>query len=296
METALPPNPTVSDMSPNLTQPPETEYVMHRRFDRMGRLVGDVAMKKLFNTHVMVIGIGGVGSWAAESLARSGVGEITVMDFDEICITNANRQIHALQGLVGRKKAEIMAERLRKINPQAKINFLSEFYNEENSDRVFAMKPDYIVDAIDNMTAKAHLLASCRETETKVVTSAGSAAKMDPTRVKLVDLGETYNDPMAQQLRKILRQKHDFPEGKTFGIPCVFSDELPMQPVELKYDKGEGFKCVCPQGQNNLHSCEHRNVIYGTASFVTGAFGLVMASYVVNSIYALAKAEMLEKA
>lgn len=267
-------------------QPAETEYVLHRRFDRMGRLVGDAVMKKLFNTHVMVIGLGGVGSWAAESLARSGVGCLTVVDFDEICITNANRQLHALQGLVGKKKAEVMAERLRKINPQAKVEAIPQFYNEENSEMMLSLKPDFIVDAIDNLTAKTHLLATCRERGIKVITSGGSAAKMDPTRIKRGDLGETYGDPMAAQVRKILRQKYNFPDTKKFGIPCVFSDETPMQPVELNYDNGMGFKCVCPQGQNNLHSCEHRNVIYGTASFVTGSFGLSMAAYIVNEIYA----------
>ena len=263
---------------------PETKYVLHRRFDRMGRLVGDDHMKKLFGTHAMVIGVGGVGSWAAESLARSGVGKITLVDFDEICITNANRQIHALQGLIGKKKAEVMAERLRKINPQAEVECLPVFYNAENSAEILSRKPDYIVDAIDNLTAKCHLLSTCRAEGIKIVTSGGSAAKLDPLKVKLVDLAETDIDPMSAQVRKILRSRYDFPEGKFFGIPCVFSDELPMTPIELNYDLGEGFKCVCPQGQNNLHSCEHRNVIYGTASFVTGTFGLVMASWVVREV------------
>ena len=268
----------------NLPQPPETEYVLHRRFDRMGRLVGDDVMKKLFNSHVMVIGLGGVGSWAAESLARSGVGNITIIDFDEICITNTNRQIHAIQGLVGRKKAEVLGDRLRKINPQATINIIPEFYNAENSERMLSTKPDYIVDAIDNLTAKTHLLATCREQGIHVVTSGGSAGRMDPLSIKKADLADTYGDPMAAQVRKILRQKYDFPKKK-FGITCIFSEETPIQPVELKYDHGKGFKCVCPKGQNNLHDCDSRNVIWGTASFVTGAFGLHLASYVVNEIH-----------
>ncbi|WP_374033343.1 ThiF family adenylyltransferase [Bdellovibrio bacteriovorus] len=271
--------------SPNLPQPQETEYVLHRRFDRMGRLVGDEVMKRLFNTHVMVIGLGGVGSWAAESLARSGVGKLTVIDFDEICITNANRQLHALQGLVGKKKAEVMGERLRKINPQNTVTVIPEFYNAENSEMMLSHKPDYIVDAIDNLTAKTHLLATCRERGIKVITSGGSAAKMDPLRIKKADLADTYVDPMAAQVRKMLRQKYDFPE-KNFGIPCIFSDETPIQPVELKYDHGQGFKCVCPKGQNDLHNCDSRNVIWGTASYVTGAFGLAMASHIVNEIHA----------
>lgn len=276
--------------SPNLPQPQETEYVLHRRFDRMGRLVGDEVMKRLFNTHVMVIGLGGVGSWAAEALARSGVGKLTIIDFDEICITNANRQLHALQGLVGKKKAEVMGERLRKINPQNTVNVIPEFYNAENSEMMLSHKPDYIVDAIDNLTAKTHLLATCRERGIKIITSGGSAAKMDPLRIKKADLADTYADPMAAQVRKMLRQKYDFPE-KNFGIPCIFSDETPIQPVELKYDHGQGFKCVCPKGQNDLHNCDSRNVIWGTASYVTGAFGLAMASHVVNEIHAEALSE-----
>ncbi len=272
--------------TPNLPQPAETEYVLHRRFDRMGRLVGDQVMGQLFKTHVMIIGLGGVGSWAAESLARSGVGKITIIDFDEICITNANRQLHALQGLVGRKKAEVMAERLRKINPQAEVVFFSEFYNAESSEKFLGLKPDYVVDAIDNLTAKCHLLATCRERGIKVITSAGSGAKLDPLQIEMADLAATHTDPMAHQVRKILRQKYDFPEGRHFGIPCVFSAEEPMPSVELKYDKGTGFKCVCPQGQNNLHSCEHRPVMWGNASFVTGAFGLAIASWVVRQVKA----------
>ena len=269
----------------DLTQPVETEYVLHRRFDRMGRLVGDSAMEKLFRTHVMVIGLGGVGSWSAESLVRSGIGKMTVVDFDEVCITNTNRQLHAVQGMVGRKKADVMAERLRKINPQADIEAVPKFFNQENAEIIFSLKPDYIIDAIDNLTAKCHLLSECKKRNIRVVTSAGSAAKLDPTRVKLVDLAETHIDPMSHQVRKILRQKYDFPpEGRPFGIPCAFSDEVPMEPVTLHYDKGQGFKCVCPQGQNNLHSCEHRNVIYGTASFVTGAFGLALASWIVRDV------------
>ncbi len=270
-----------------LTPIPETEYVLHRRFDRMGRLVGDQNMSKLFKSHVMVIGLGGVGSWAAESLIRSGVGKITLVDFDEICITNTNRQLHAQQGMVGRKKSEVMGERLKKINPQAQVKPLNLFYNAENSETILAEQPDFIIDAIDNLTAKCHLLAVCSERQIPLITSGGSAAKMDPTRIRIVDLAETSVDPMAAQVRKILRTKYNFPEGpsdKKFNIPCVFSDEEPMEPIELNYDKGQGFKCVCPQGQKSLHSCEHRNVIYGTSSFVTGAFGLTMASWVVREI------------
>ncbi|MBC7421278.1 MAG: tRNA threonylcarbamoyladenosine dehydratase [Bdellovibrio sp.] len=263
---------------------PENNYTLHRRFDRMGRLVGDETMKNLFGSHVMIIGLGGVGSWAAESLARSGVGQITIIDHDEICITNANRQLHALQGLVGQKKAIVMGERLKKINPQAKINAMPVFFNKDTAAEILAMKPDYILDAIDNITAKTFLLNACRENNIKVITSCGASAKIDPTRVRITDLAQTVMDPLAHSLRKILRQEYNFPRKGLFDVPCVFSDEEPMEPVELKYDLGEGFKCVCPQGEFDPHSCLHRSVIYGTASFVTGAFGLAMVSWVVRDI------------
>jgi tRNA A37 threonylcarbamoyladenosine dehydratase len=274
----------MENLSPTPFVIPENNYTLHRRFDRMGRLVGDETMKTLFNTHVMILGLGGVGSWAAEAIARSGVGKITLVDHDEICITNANRQLHALQGLVGQKKALVMGERLKKINPQAKVEALPIFYNKDTSAQILGLKPDYILDAIDNLTAKTFLLNECREQKLKVITSGGASAKMDPTRIKIVDLAQTVMDPLAHSVRKILRKDFNFPHEKFFGIPCVFSDEEPMEPVELKYDLGQGFKCVCPQGEFDPHSCLHRSVIYGNASFVTGAFGLAMASWVVRDI------------
>lgn len=194
----------------------ETKYVLHRRFDRMGRLVGDQGMENLFRSHVMVLGLGGVGSWAAESLARSGVGRLTVVDFDEVCITNANRQLHALQGLVGQKKSAIMGERLRKINPQAQVVDLPLFYNQDSHSEIFKERPDFVVDAIDNMTAKSQLLNFCRKENIPVICSSGAAARMDPTQVRVADLAETHTDPLAHQLRKIMRTKFDFPREGQF--------------------------------------------------------------------------------
>jgi tRNA A37 threonylcarbamoyladenosine dehydratase len=264
----------------------EDNYTLHRRFDRMGRLVGDDAMRALMNAHVMVIGLGGVGSWAAESLARSGVGKLTLVDFDEICITNANRQLHALTGLVGQNKAEVLAERMRKINPQCEVVPMVKFYSAKNKAAIFAEKPDYVIDAIDNITAKCHLIATCVKEGIPLVVSTGSGGRMDPTQIRVADLAETANDPLARSVRKILRQEHGFPEKGAFGVTAIYSQETSSEPHELSYDGGEGFKCVCPQGQNNLHSCEHRNVILGNASFVTGAFGLACAAQVVKGLIA----------
>ena len=274
-----------------MTESEMETYHLHRRFDRMGRLVGDPIMEKLFQTHVMIIGIGGVGSFAAEAIARSGIGKITLVDFDEICITNFNRQLHSLQGRVGEKKVGVMAERLKKINPQAFIHAIPKFYNARFSEEIFSeakevqgKAPDYIIDAIDSITSKCHLLASCREKKIRVITSTGSGGKIDPTRIRVVDLAQTIVDPLAKAVRGILREQHGFSELKTFNIPAVFSDEPTRAPLELHYDQGKGFRCVCPQGQNEFFNCDNRNVILGNASFVTGAFGLTCASVVVKEV------------
>jgi tRNA A37 threonylcarbamoyladenosine dehydratase len=259
-------------------------YRLHRRFDRMGRLIGDAKMQKLMDSHVMVIGLGGVGSWAAESIVRSGVGKVTLVDFDEICVTNFNRQIHALQGMVGQKKADVLAERMTKVNPQAEIVSIPKFYNADHCAEIFATRPDYVVDAIDNITAKCHLLNFCRSEKIPVVTSTGSAARLDPTMVKIADLADTQIDPLARSIRRILREKYAFPIDGKYGIQAVYSDEQTTQPHDLHYDGGKGFRCVCPQGQNEFFNCDSRNIILGNASFVTGTFGLVCASVVVKDL------------
>lgn len=263
---------------------PTDNYVMHRRFDRMGRLIGDDAMETLFQSHVSVIGLGGVGSWAAESLMRSGVGRLTLIDFDEICITNFNRQLHALQGQVGQKKATVMAERLSKINPQARVDGIPKFYNADHCAELFSVRPDFVIDAIDSITSKCHLIAYCKKEGIPIITSTGSGGRMDPTRVKMTDLADTQNDPLAKAVRRILREQYEFSKEGQWGIPAVYSDEPPQKPMELTYDKGQGFKCVCPQGQNEFFNCDNRNLILGNSSFVTGAFGLACASHVVRSL------------
>lgn len=274
-------------VKPTLPMSPEEleNYKLHRRFDRMGRLVGDGAMKRLMGAHVMVIGLGGVGSWAVESLARSGVGELSLVDFDEICVTNFNRQLHALQGLVGAQKSRVMAERVKLINPGARVNAFLKFYNADHCEEIFARRPNYVIDAIDHLTSKCHLLKFCRDEKIPVVTSTGSGGRLDPLQIKIQDLSFTTVDPLARELRKILRTKYGFPpDGEAFGIPAVYSTEPHTDPYELNYDGGKGFRCVCPQGDNPYFTCDNRNMIMGNASFVTGAFGLACASYVVREL------------
>lgn len=282
------PLPENNDPAPQRTPEELEEYRLHRRFDRMGRLVGDEGMRRLLGAHVAVIGLGGVGSWAAESLARSGVGRLTLADFDEICITNTNRQLHALGPVIGRKKAEVMGERLGKINPKLQVNALAQFYNGLSAGSILGRSaaefPDFVIDAIDNVTAKCHLLQYCVKNSIPVVTSGGSGGRLDPTLVRVSDLADTEGDPLARVVRRVLRQEYGFPSKGKFGIRCVHSSELPTDPLELTYDKGKGFQCVCPNGDNGMHSCDERNVVMGNASFVTGTFGLVAASVVVREI------------
>ena len=262
----------------------ESAYEVHRRFDRMARLVGEPALERLFRSHVMIIGLGGVGSFAAESLVRSGVGHVTLVDFDRVCVTNCNRQLQAIKGNVGRSKVESLAERLCLINPQARVDSVVKFYSEATSEELLALTPDYVVDAIDNLTAKSHLLATCRARSIPLVTSLGAAGRIDPGQIAVADLARTKFDPMGRVIRKILRQDYDFPKSGLFGISAVYSTEIAREPEPVTYDGGLGFRCVCPGGSNDFHSCEKRRVIYGTSSFVTGSFGLFCASVAVRAL------------
>ena len=259
------------------------EWVLHRRFDRMGRLLGDQAMQRLLSAHVVVVGMGGVGSFAAEALVRSGIGHLTLVDFDLICITNSNRQLHAMQGTIGHPKVEVMAERLLLINPKARIDTHFMFYEAGQESLLLAGAPHFVVDAIDNLTAKCHLLSTCKAQRLPVITCTGSANKLDPTQIRIAELSLTTIDPLAREVRSILRKQHGFPQEGPMGIPAFYSTEPPRTPVGLAYDAG-AFSCICPQGNNEHHSCERRHQINGTAGFVTGAFGLAAAAYVVQSL------------
>ncbi|MBX3247092.1 MAG: tRNA threonylcarbamoyladenosine dehydratase [Myxococcales bacterium] len=262
----------------------ETAYRTHRRFDRAARLFGEPGLGRLDAARVMVVGVGGVGSFAAEALARSGVGRLALVDFDKVCITNTNRQLHTMKGTVGKRKVEVMAERLRLVHPTATVDAIPEFYAEATSDALLAGELDFVVDAIDNLTAKAHLVATCLARRIPIVSCMGAAARMDPTQIRVADLAETTKDPFARALRKILRQKHALELDQPIGVPAVFSTEEPIEPLAPHYDEGEGFRCVCPGGKNGLNDCDRRPRIDGSASFVTGAFGLAAASVVVRRL------------
>ncbi len=259
------------------------QWRLHRRWDRAGRLLGESAMEALSDTHVAVMGLGGVGSFTAESLVRSGIGKLTLVDFDEVCGTNANRQLHCLKGTYGKYKSDLMAERCSLISPECDVTGRRMFYNARTSDSLLE-GVDFVVDAIDNISAKIHLLLACRERGIPVVSCMGAAGKVDPTAIMVDDLSKTHTDGLSRAVRKILRQEHGVDLSKEINIPTVFSTEMHHAPQPLSYDGTAGFKCICPTKGNNLHGCDKKRLIEGTMSFVTGTFGLVAASVVVREI------------
>jgi len=259
--------------------------VTHRRFDRTARLLGDAGLERLAAATVTVFGVGGVGSFAAEGLCRAGVGRIILVDFDRVCVTNVNRQLHALKGTLGKPKVAVMAERLRAINPDAVVEPRAEFYTEKTSARLLVPEPDVVIDAIDNISAKMHLIVTCVRERLRLVSAMGAAARTDPTRVRTADLSETRRDPFARELRKLLRKKHGLDCTRRLGVTAVYSEEDPIAPVALAYDD-DGFRCVCPGGENGLNDCAHRNRVEGSTPFVPSAFGMAAAACAVKLLTA----------
>ncbi|OGS04084.1 MAG: hypothetical protein A3I76_02975 [Elusimicrobia bacterium RIFCSPLOWO2_02_FULL_61_11] len=255
-----------------------------RRFDRMARLVGPEAMEKLRKSHVMVIGCGGVGSWAAETVARAAVGRITVVDFDTVCIRNFNRQLQALSGTIGKHKALLLAERLRLVNPEARVDGVPTYFNDMTCDGMMAERPDFVIDAIDHITSKCFLIDYCHKNKVPLVVSTGSGGRMDPTQVRVMDLGLTEMDPLARAVRNILREKYAFPKKGKFDVQCVCTLEQHKKPHDSMESTDCKAGCLCPQGENEFQSCTKKSVVLGTAGFVTGAFGMACASVAVKHL------------
>ena len=272
-----------------LSVPKAKAFKLSRRFDRTGRLLGDRAMAYLAQSRVAVFGLGGVGSYAVEGLVRSGVGHLVLVDFDDVCVTNMNRQLQATVRTVGKSKADLMAARCREINPECTVESIRDFYREERSEVLLQGPLDFVVDAIDNVKAKLHLLHACVTRGLPVVSSMGAAARLDPTAIRVEDLCETHMDPFAKDIRKLLKRKYAVNTDRPTGITAVYSIEPRRSPVELAYDEAtDGFRCVCPHGDNEFHSCEHRNQIDGSVSFVTSVFGMNCAGVVVRRLSAKA--------
>ncbi len=248
------------------------------RFSRTELLVGKAGLDRLKGAHVALFGLGGVGSYAAEALCRSGIGTITIVDFDDICLTNLNRQLHATTDTVGLAKSDVMARRMRSINPDAEIRPFKAFYNADSSPELLLDNGyDYVLDAIDHITAKLHLLATCRELGIPVIASMGAAGKLDPTKITVADISETHSCRMARAVRKLLKKR-----GVVSGIKTVYSTEEAR--IDEAHQGGCGSNCICPNKDDQQFSCEHRRVILGSSAHIPAIFGLTMAGVVVNDL------------
>ena len=242
------------------------------RFSRTELLIGTQGLATLADKHVMICGIGGVGSYAAEALGRSGVGRITLVDFDDICQTNINRQIHALSSTVGRHKVDVMAARLRDINPAATIVPVKEFFSKENADRLLVPRPDYVLDAIDHFTAKTALITICRQQGIPIISSMGAANKLDPTKIEVSDISSSRNCRMARSMRRILKES-----GITSGVQVVYSTELHRELEPARPPNTD-------TGREQRANEEYRRVILGSIAYIPSIFGLTMAGVVINEL------------
>ncbi|WP_042275658.1 tRNA threonylcarbamoyladenosine dehydratase [[Clostridium] dakarense] len=225
---------------------------------RTGLIIGDEGLEKLKNSNVIVFGVGGVGSFAAEAIARAGVGNLTIVDFDDVDITNINRQLPALHSTVGKYKVEVMKERILDINPDINIKAIRNVYNKDTSDEILTEDYDYVVDAIDMVTSKIHLIETCKSKGLEIISSMGMGNKLDPTKIAVADIHKTSMCPLAKVVRKELKDR------KIKKLKVVYSTE---QPKELKKKIMNGKK-ITP----------------GSTSFVPSAAGITIASVVINDL------------
>jgi tRNA A37 threonylcarbamoyladenosine dehydratase len=247
-----------------------------RRFGGIARLYGAPALARFRASHVCVIGVGGVGSWVAEALARSAIGHITMIDLDNVAESNINRQIHALTETVGQAKVTALAERIAQINPFCRVTQIEDFITPDNLDDMVGLRGyDYVIDAIDDARAKTALIAYCRANTIPLITIGGAGGQVDPTKIEVRDLCRTEQEPLLAKVRKRLRSEHGFPRGtkNKFGVDAVFSTEPLRQP-----DNGEACDSEGP-GVTGLNCAG-----FGSAMVVTASFGLVAAAQVLRRL------------
>ena len=251
------------------------EFDHARRFGGIARLYGEAALQRLAQAHVCVVGIGGVGSWAVEALARSAVGELTLIDLDNIAESNVNRQIHALDPEFGRAKVEAMAARVRAINPSCRVHPLEQFVEVESLEQLIHSGYDYLLDCIDSYRIKAALIARCRRLKLPLVTVGGAGGQRDPLKITLGDLSRTEQDPLLSKTRKLLRQEYGFSRNpkRRFAVPCVYSREQPCAPLV------EAAACDSGTAVTGLNCAG-----YGSAMTVTASFALVAVAHLLERL------------
>ena len=266
------------------------DSLFDQRFGGTQRLYGQAATAALNQAHICVVGIGGVGSWVVEALARSAVGHITLIDLDDLCITNTNRQIHALDDTIGRSKVEVMIERVRAINPDCRCEGVEELVDEHNAWELLDTRYDFVIDAVDDVRAKAAMIACCRRRKIPVITIGGAGGQVDPTRIQIADLSRTEQDPLAAKLRSHLRRFYNFSSNpkRRFDVPCVYSTE------QLRYPQPDGSVCAnktaSEAGEGMRLDC---NSGFGASTCVTATFGFVAVARVLEKLIEKAERQRL---
>lgn len=250
------------------------------RFGGIERLYGAAGAARLRAARVCVIGLGGVGSWTVEALARSGLGALTLVDLDDVCVSNINRQVHALDATVGHSKVEVMAARVRDVSPGCHVEIRPEFFTVNTAESILGEPFDAVVDAIDQATNKARLLALCRARGLPVIACGAAGGRRDGLAVRIADLAQATHDRLLAEVRKQLRRDYGFPrDAVRFEVPCVFSPEAPVVPPS-----DDAGSCATESGDATGAPRLNCNSGLGSATFVTGAFGFAAAGWVVAQV------------
>jgi tRNA A37 threonylcarbamoyladenosine dehydratase len=248
---------------------------MLNQFSRTELLVGNVGMERLKNARVAIFGIGGVGGYTVEALARSGVGTLDLIDDDKICLTNINRQIFATRSTVGKYKVDVARDRILDINPDAKVNIYKTFYVPDTAEQFDFTQYDYVVDAIDTVTGKIELILQADKTGTPIISSMGAGNKMDPTAFRVADIYETSVCPLAKVMRRELKKRG------IEKLKVVYSQEKPMTPIDDMAISCRAH-CICPPG--TVRKCTQRRQVPGSNAFVPSVVGLIIAGEVIKDI------------
>ncbi|MBA2779311.1 tRNA cyclic N6-threonylcarbamoyladenosine(37) synthase TcdA [Billgrantia kenyensis] len=268
---------TVPPLSQDVAAPQQDDYDL--RFGGIRRLYGARALQRFRQAHVVVVGVGGVGSWAVEALARSGIGRLSLIDLDDVCVSNVNRQLPALDGTIGRPKVEVLAERCRAIQPSIEVIADTAFVTPTNLAQRIPEEADYVVDAIDSVVAKAALIAWCKRRKLPIVVAGAAGGQSDPTRIKVADLARTEHDPLLAKVRARLRRDYGFSRNpkRRFSVECVYSEE------QLVYPDAEGEICLQKPAAGVPTRLDCASGV-GAATFVTGSFGFLAASRVLTRL------------
>jgi len=264
------------------------------RFGGIARLYGQDGATRLQQAHFCVVGIGGVGSWVAEALARNGIGHITLIDLDDICITNINRQIHALTDTIGNSKVDVMHDRILQINPDCQVNVIEDFVTVDNLANLFdgagnsRNSYDYVIDAIDSVDIKTRLIAYCKRNKTPIITIGGAGGQVDPSQIAITDLSKTYQDPLLAKVKNQLRREFNFPRAdikkaskRKFSIDAVFSTE------QLRYPSKNGDVCLAKPDINENNGTSMRldcSGGFGAATHVTATFAFFAVARAIDKL------------